>query len=60
MVIKNLLVSDDSEEETHQMDVYIHGPHYRLFKHILLSVTSFRGVLNSVRMFYNTSLLTES
>jgi hypothetical protein len=32
---------------------------YISFKHILISLTSFTGTPNSVRILYNTSLLTE-
>jgi hypothetical protein len=30
-----------------------------LFKHILITLTTFICVLNSIRIFYSTSLLTE-
>jgi hypothetical protein len=33
---------------------------YVSFKHILISVTSFMGTTNSIRILYNTSLPTES
>jgi hypothetical protein len=33
---------------------------YVSFKHILISLGSFLGIANSMRIFYNTSLLTES
>jgi hypothetical protein len=33
---------------------------YVSFKHILITLTSFMGTPNSMRILYNTSLLTES
>jgi hypothetical protein len=33
---------------------------YILFKHILITLTSFMGTPNSVRILYNTLILTES
>jgi hypothetical protein len=33
---------------------------YVSFKHVLISLTSFMGTPNSIRILYNTSLLSES
>jgi hypothetical protein len=50
-----------SEEERHPTDLNICRLYYRFsFKHILISLTSFIGIPNSMRILYNTSLLVES
>jgi hypothetical protein len=45
--------------ENYQTNIYLYGL-YVLFKHILISLTSFMGIPESMRILYNISLLTES
>jgi hypothetical protein len=59
MVIKNLLVSDHSEKEMHQILTYADFT-IGFVKHILISLTSSIGTPNSARILCNTFLLTES
>jgi hypothetical protein len=49
---------DRSGQENYQAknNVYLYG----VIKHILISLNSYMGTPNSVRISYNTSLLTES
>jgi hypothetical protein len=58
VLLKHFLVSSHSEWEMHQTNVFLYGLHYRLvYKDTLISPNSLTGILNSVRMLYNTSLL---
>jgi len=47
--------SGHSEEEMHQTVFYLHGLHYRFHLNILISLTSFMSIPNSVTVLYNNS-----
>jgi hypothetical protein len=40
MVTKHLLLSDHSEKEMRQTNVYLYRLYYRPFKHVLISLSS--------------------
>jgi len=54
------LCLDHSEQEMYDIDFYLCGFQYRFHLNtFLISLTNFIGILNPMRMLYNTSLLTE-
>jgi hypothetical protein len=57
MVMSHLLVSGHSEEEMHQIFTYSDFT-VGFFEHILIGLTRFIGIPNSVRILYSTFLLT--
>jgi len=57
MAVKHLLISDHSEKEMHPTEFTFAAFTIGFIKHVLISLTSFIGTPNSVRILYSTSLL---
>ena len=51
---------DYNELDKHQRRNCLHGVYYKFRWEILINVTNFLGIWNSVRMLYKTALLTKS
>jgi hypothetical protein len=60
-VTNQYLIQEDSVQILLSSRLLLKNVKIRIYKkHILVSLTNFTGIPNSVRMLYNTSLLTES